>query len=107
MIKTFFDLFWIVLSNKVGHLLLEPGFDPHSTPRFRRIISDVEFYVTNSLVRCRKIRHGKFRHTNPTVDDQPYYLGLEFTITQLLSFVGTSKTCKKPFLSFLTPIRVI
>ena len=32
---------------------------------------------------------------------------LEFTITQLLSFVGTSKTCKKPFLSFLTPIRVI
>ena len=74
MIKTFFDLFWIVLSNKVGHLLSEPGFDPHSTPRFRRIISDVEFYVTNSLERCRKIQHGKFRHTNPTVDDQPQWL---------------------------------
>ena len=30
-------------SIKVGHLLSEPGFDPHSTQRFRRIISDVEF----------------------------------------------------------------
>ena len=29
---------------KVGHLLSEPRFDPHSTSRFQRIISDVEFY---------------------------------------------------------------
>ena len=28
---------------KVGHLLSEPGFDPHSTPWFRRIFSDVQF----------------------------------------------------------------
>ena len=35
------------------------------------------------------------------------FLGLELTITQFLSFVATSKICKKPFLSFLTPIRVI
>ena len=50
---------------KDGHLLSEPGFDPHSTPRFRRIFSDVEFYVTNSLVRCRKIRR-KFDTSIPT-----------------------------------------
>ena len=39
-----YDAELLNVSNKVGHLLSEPGFDPHSTPRFRRIISDVEFY---------------------------------------------------------------
>ena len=60
-----------IFTIKVGHLLSELGFDPHSTPQFRHIICNVEFYVTNSLVRCRKIRHRKFRRKFDSIDDQP------------------------------------
>ena len=49
------EIFFDILPNKVGHLLLELGFNPHSTPRFRDLTN--KFTKQNSIAEFdRKFR---------------------------------------------------
>ena len=69
-----------------------PNFDEKNRPILRKPIFESFYSIKLTILAFKKQFSPIFCHLTQC-------LGLEFTITQLLAYVGTGKTCKKPFLS--------